>query len=328
MNHISPPRLKSGDTIRVIAPASSLNIISDEVRQHAIKTLDERFGLHVTFGNHCAEVDEFNSSSVASRVADLHDAFADKNVQGILTVLGGYNSNQLLDHLDYELIKNNPKIFCGFSDITALSNAIYRRTTLVTFSGPHFSTFGCKKGMDYTINYFQKCLMDTTEITVESSRDWSDDAWYLDQENRHFFPNNGMAIVNPGHAEGIIIGGNLCTLNLLHGTSYMPNLKDTILFVEDDYLAFPEIFDRDLQWLIMQPDFDKVKGIAIGRFQNESKLPIEKIARICKQKPELSRIPVIANVDFGHTLPLFTLPIGGTAVVDARGELPSLRLGW
>jgi muramoyltetrapeptide carboxypeptidase len=243
-------------------------------------------------------------------------------------VIGGYNCNQLLDSLDYDLIKNNPKILCGFSDITALSCAIYKMASMVTFSGPHFSTFGCIKGMNYTIDYFKKCFMTNEPISVMSSANWSDDEWYLNQENRTFLPNDGFGVINHGKAEGIIVGGNLCTLNLLHGTWYMPNLTDTILFIEDDYLVFPEIFDRDLQSLVMQPGFEGVKGIVIGRFQRASKITFDIIVDICLRKKELLHLPIIANADFGHTMPMFTFPIGGRAILDASTSNPSLIFEW
>ena len=128
-----PDKLKKGDEIRVISPARSLSIISQEMRDIAIKRLTD-IGFKVTYAKHVEEKDDFNSSSIKSRVDDLHSAFKDKNVKGILTVIGGFNSNQILRYLDYDLIKQNPKILCGFSDITALSNAIYRKTGLVTYS--------------------------------------------------------------------------------------------------------------------------------------------------------------------------------------------------
>jgi muramoyltetrapeptide carboxypeptidase LdcA involved in peptidoglycan recycling len=128
----------------------------------------------------------FGSSSIEERIEDLHQAFADESVDIILTTIGGHNCNQLLKHLDYQLIKENPKVIVGYSDITALTNAIHAKTGLITYSGPHFSTFGMKKGVDYTIDYFQKCLMMEDPFTVNPSTHWSDDAWYLDQENRTF----------------------------------------------------------------------------------------------------------------------------------------------
>lgn len=321
-------RLKAGDEVRVIAPSTSLALISNETRQNALNFLQKELGLQVTFSNHCEEKDAFLSSSIISRVSDLHEAFEDENVKAVLTVLGGYNCNQLLDHLDYDLIRKHPKILCGYSDITALSNAIYQKTGLPTFSGPHFSTFGCLRGMEYTVDYFKKCLMSEDCFAIAPSSTWSDDQWYLDQNNRTFFQNvDEMFVINQGRAEGTVVGGNLCTLNLLHGTEYMPSLNNTILFIEDDYLVFPEIFDRDLHSLTMQPEFSMVQGIVIGRFQQASRMTLPILVEICQRKKALTNIPILANADFGHTMPIFTFPIGGKAKISAS-EKSSLLLEW
>ncbi|MCL4380760.1 LD-carboxypeptidase [Candidatus Marsarchaeota archaeon] len=311
-----PKKLKPGDGVRVISPAMSLSIISKEVKEIAIDTL-KNLELNITFSRNSEEIDEFDSSLIQSRIEDIHEAFKDESVKAILTI-GGLNSNQLLKYLDYDLIKANPKIFCGYSDITAIGNAIYAKTKLVTYYGPHFSTFGMSKGLDYTTKYFKKCLCSSKPFAVNPSDSWSDDTWFIDQEKREFIKNDGYLKINSGIAEGRIIGGNLCTLNLLHGTEYMPKLKGSILFLEDDEGSNAQIFDRDLQSLIHQPGFEYVKGIAIGRFQKASDIPESRLIKIIKTKKELNGIPVIANVDCGHTAPRITFPIGGTAKLSAE----------
>jgi muramoyltetrapeptide carboxypeptidase len=312
---IVPQKLKVGDEIRVIAPSRSLSMIDAEIREIANACFSE-MGLKVSFSKNAELVDEFVSSSIGARIEDLHEAFAAKNIKGIFTTIGGYNSNQLLEYIDYEMIMSNSKIFCGFSDITVLSNAMLAKTGLVTYSGPHYSTFGMKKGIDYTKKYFKKCFFNDEPFIVEPSSEWSDDLWFLEQENRTFYKNEGYKIINKGIAEGKIIGGNLCTLNLLQGTDYMPDLSDSILFLEDDELTFPENFDRDLQSLIHLPNFDKVQGIVIGRFQIVSKMTDELLLKIIQSKRALRNIPIVANVDFGHTTPHITFPIGGFAKIN------------
>ncbi|MFA7209478.1 MAG: S66 peptidase family protein [Parcubacteria group bacterium] len=323
-----PKKIKVGDEIRIIAPSRSLGIVSQETRKFAEEAL-AGMGLRISYAKNSEEIDGFRSSSIESRVADLHEAFSDKDVKGILTVIGGFNVNQILKYLDYDLIKNNPKIICGYSDITALSNAIYAKTGLTTYSGPHFSTFGMTKGIEYTSAYFEKCLMREGSFEIMSSDKWSDDAWYLDQENREFIKNEGFYAINAGEATGIIIGGNLCTLNLLQGTEFMPSLKDAILFLEDDDMngkMFPVNFDRDLQSLIYQPGFKDVQGIIIGRFQKGADMTKDKLDKIIKSKKELSKIPIIAGVDFGHTTPQITFPIGGTIRLAAKDGKVKLEI--
>lgn len=307
-----PNKLKNGDEVRVIAPALSLAIISKEVREIAKERFDE-LGLNLTFGKHVEEADEYMSSSITSRISDLHEAFSDKNVKAIFTVLGGFNSNQLLDYIDWNLIKNNPKIFCGYSDITALNNAIFAKTGLVTYSGPHYSSFGQKLYFDYTLEYFKKCLMQADPFKIEPSKKWSDDLWFMEQDKRELIENEDFWVIQEGEANGTILGANLCTFNLLQGTQYMPDIRGSILFLEDDAETKHHTFDRDLQSLIHLPDFSGVRGIVIGRFQKKSSMTKESLSQIIHTKKELSQIPVIGNVDFGHTDPKITFPIGGTA---------------
>ncbi|PIN74166.1 LD-carboxypeptidase [Candidatus Woesearchaeota archaeon CG10_big_fil_rev_8_21_14_0_10_45_16] len=322
-----PAKLKSGDGVRIITPARSLAMpwLNEELQKIAIKRLEE-LGLKVSFSEHVNEIDEFNSSTIKKRVDDLHEAFKDKSIKLIITVIGGFNSNQLLRYLDYDLIKNNPKILCGYSDITALANAIYAKTGLVTYSGLHFFSFGEKRGFDYSLDYFKKCLFSDESFEVLPSKEWSDDLWANDQENREFMKNDGFWIINEGEASGKIIGGNLCTLQLLHGTEYIPNIKGSILFLEDDYEAHVATIDRDIQSIIHQPEFKKVQGIVIGRFQKATKMTKELLTKIIKTKKELNHLPVIANVDFGHTNPMITFPIGGTAKLLAKNKKAKLEI--
>ena len=307
---IFPAKLVEGDEIRVIAPSFSMSIISKETRKYA-KNAFLKIGLNLSFGKNVGECDQFVSSSIESRVDDLHKAFSDPEVKGILTAIGGFNSNQILDSIDWNLIQKNPKIFCGYSDITALQNAIYAKTGLITYSGPHYSTFGDLKSLEYTVEYFKKCLFSDKAFNILPSDQWSDDMWYADQEKRTFIPNTGYLSINPGTAEGTLIGGNLCTLNILQGTKYFPPLDDSVLFLEDDADSHPVNFDRDLLSLIQQSGFEKVKGLVIGRFQKNSKFTDDLLIKIIERKKQLKHLPILANVDFGHTTPMITFPIGG-----------------
>lgn len=322
MQKIIPERLKKGDKVMVIAPARGIKIIGQDCREIARQRL-ESLGLEVVFAPNTTDDnwDYMGSTTVEKRVADIHTAFADKSVKAILTIIGGANSNQLVKFLDYDLIKNNPKIFCGFSDITALHSAIRAKTGLETYYGPHFSSLGMKHGCDYTFNHFIKMLVTDGKDEVEPSEIWSDDLWFLDQEKREFEANEGYWNIHSGQAKGEINGGNLCTFNLLLGTPYRPEFKpDTILFVEDTEVSPLADFERNLQALICQPDFKNVKGLVIGRFQKGSKVTREGLEFILNTKPELKDLPILANVDFGHSSPLLTIPLGGTATLN-NGKL-------
>ena len=318
-----PNKLKPGDEVRIIAPSRSMVILGEDCKKIATERL-EKLGLKVTFGKYVNEADDdYIVAEVKHRAYDLNEAFRDKNVKAILTVIGGFNSNQILDYIDYDLIKENPKILCGFSDITAVLDSIYAKTGLVTYYGPHYSSFGMFKGFEYELDYFKKMFFEDSEVEIKSSDEWSDDAWFIDQENREFIKNNGMFIINEGLAEGEIVGGNLCTLNLLQGTEYMPDIKDKVLFIEDDGSAdknFLVDFDRNLQSLIHLPEFKTVKGIVFGREQKNCNMTKDKWIKMIKNKPELDKIPIIAGADFGHTTPIITFPIGGYAKLKANND--------
>lgn len=315
-----PTKLKQGDEIRIIAPSRSASILSEEGVQLAKEQL-KNFGFTVSFGKHVFDTDIQNSTSIEQRVEDLHEAFRDENVKGILTVIGGFNSNELLPYIDYELIKKNPKVFCGYSDITAIGTAIATQSDFVTYSGPHFSSFQMKKAQDYQTHFFRQCLMQDAPFELKPSERWSDDAWYMDQENRNF-EETVWKTYNDGAASDKLWGGNLCTLNLLQGTKYMPSIENGILFVEDDEMTIPETFARDLTSLVQNAQ--SIKGLVIGRFQRTSKMTEEQLLFILDKHPMLKEIPVLYDVDFGHTQPMFTFPIGGEVQVDASKGL--LRL--
>ena len=164
-------------------------------------------------------------------------------------------------------------------------------------------------------------LFSDAPVEINPSAEWSDDLWFIDQEKRTFMPNDGFWNIHNGKASGTIVGGNLCTFNLLLGTDMRPAFKqDTILMVEDDAGSSAAVFDRNLQALCYQPDFKNVKGLVIGRFQKDSQINREALELIINNKPELKNIPVLANVDYGHATPIITIPLGGRATLD-NGKL-------
>lgn len=299
-----PPRLTPGDEIRIIAPSRSLSIVYESVLTEAVSYLQNN-GYCVTFSEHSRETEYADSASIESRIADIHDAFADTNVKAILCAVGGFNSNQLLEYIDYSIIKDSPKIFCGFSDITALLNAIYSKTGLVTYHGPNFTQFGHIHGREYTDTCFAKCVTDNNTIQLTPSAE-----------------TGAYTVIQEGECEGVIIGGNLCTLNLLQGTDYMPELDNVILFLEDDNIMgeyFVQEFERNLQSLL-QVKNSRIAGVVFGRFTEDCQMSAETITQIVKNKKQLRNIPIIFNADFGHVPSFFTFPIGGTAKISATGN--------
>lgn len=304
------PKLQKGDEIRIVAPSRSLKIVTENIYNSALNYLHNH-GYHVTFSTHSRDIEYADSASIQARVEDLHDAFLDTNVKVILTAIGGFNVNQVLEYIDYSIIQNNPKIICGYSDITALLNTIYAKTGLITYHGPHFSSFGFEHHREYTNEYFEKAVMNNNEYSILPSLE-----------------THKYEVIQEGCCEGTIIGGNLCTLNLLQGTQFMPKLQDVILFLEDDNImgdCFIQEFDRNLQSLLQVKEC-RVMGIVFGRFANDCHLTTEVITQIVKSKKQLKNIPIIFNADFGHVFPFFTFPIGGTAKIVATASKADITI--
>lgn len=304
-----PARLFPGDEIRVIAPSRSMSVIWPVMCDGAVVYWKER-GYHVTFGRRSRELEDFMSPSIDAKVDDIHEAFADPNVKMVISCIGGFNCNSILPRLDYDLIARNPKILCGYSDVTALLNAVHAKTGLVTYHGPHFSTFGLDKDRDYTWKAFMDALSQSAPVQLISS----------DAAGEY-------TVLQPGTCDGTVVGGNLCTLNLLQGTPYMPDLRGKVLFLEDDnimgeYFCFE--FARNLASLLQCEGAQAVAGIVFGRFEESCGMTADVMRRIIRDVVP-TEIPVVFGADFGHVFPMVTFPIGGRVRVEA-GERAVIAL--
>ncbi|MFG1920673.1 LD-carboxypeptidase [Cryptosporangium sp. NPDC048952] len=286
-----PRKLTAGDQVRVVAPSSSLALLPDAVRLAAVGRLESEFGVRVTFGEHVHESGPLGVGPVAGRVADLHDAFADPDVAGIMTVDGGH-ANQLLPHLDYDLIRANPKVLVGFSD--ALQGALVARANLVTYSGPRFSTFG--RDAEATVAAFRSAVFSDEAVSWVPSPG-----------------NQGWWVLQPGTANGPIVGGTLSSVNLLQGTPYWPDLDGAVVVVaEDSVHDFAGGLTSLLQTGIV------VRGLVVGRFPRRTEIPQELLRHIVTTAPQLAGVPVLANVDVGPTDPVYTFPVGGSCYLAAE----------
>ena len=307
-------KLKKGDHIRVVSPSSSIQSIGGFDANVRAKEKLEELGFDVSFSSNYFEHDLFDSASVTSRVEDLHEAFLDPSVDAVLATIGGFNCNELLPYLDYDLIAQNPKIICGYSDTTALLNAIYTKTGIQTYMGPSYSSFKMEAGQDYQTEAWLKAVtQDSYELTPSS--EWSSDAWYLPDTPRTFYPTE-WKVYKAGMASGIAIGGNLSTFALLRGTPYAPQVENYVLFVEEAEGYPPEHFLREFAALLQA--YPNPQAVIIGRFPKECEMTEEILLAILDKHPILQTIPVLYDVDFAHTQPLFTISIGGQVTLDTE----------
>jgi muramoyltetrapeptide carboxypeptidase LdcA involved in peptidoglycan recycling len=319
---IYPAKLKKGDHVRTVTLSQSLGNIT---LNHAetVKRKLATLGLTTSFGANSIEVDQHGSNSVQNRVDDLHNAFADSSVQAILVARGGMNSNQILPYLDFDLIAKNPKIIIGYSDITAIINAIYAKTGLITYSGPGFTSLKDIdfENPDFSFTHWNHHLFETGQIEVKAADKILDTSYSTGKSVTTEYDSDGFWVINPGKATGTIIGSNLCTLNLLQGTSFMTSLQDSILFIEDDHESSAGHFDRDLESLTQLPEFAGVKGLIIGVFEKDSQVNRQILTNLIHNKAILKDLPVLANVNFGHSKPMLTFPIGGKARMELGNEV-------
>ena len=302
---VRPSRLVVGDAIRLISPSKS----AASLRKDIVALAEEKLrilGFKVTWGAHALDSpDALGSTPPECRVSDLHEAFLDPESKAILATRGGFNSNQLLSHIDWDLLRSNPKIFCSFSDGAVLANAIYAKTGLETYLGALFCDFGYPNA-EYLEKSFIEIMCGIGCFEPMFPSVWTEDKWVTTN------PNEGPLILQSGFAQGTCIGGNLSSFCLLSGTSYQPVPEQSVLFIEEDFVSEEDVwmFDRNLQSLIHQPFFQGVCGIVIGKFETASAMTKEKIDFIIRSKKQLTGIPVIWNVDFSHTNPRFILPVG------------------
>lgn len=178
MQKIYPEKLKKGDEIRVISPSSSLTRTGKFEDKLKARERLERLGFMVSFGAHILENDLLESSSIASRLEDFHAAFADKSVKAVLCTIGGFDANELLPYIDWEIVRANPKIFCGFSDITVLHQAIFAKTGLVTYYGPGYIAFLMDELQDFQTAEWLKAVAGDEPYHLAASEVYTSDAWY------------------------------------------------------------------------------------------------------------------------------------------------------
>ncbi len=301
LQKIKPKRLKEGDTIALVTPGS---YISEKELKDCIENL-KQLGFKSVFIDSILNKTGYFSGNDKQRAEELIEMFSRKNIAGIMCARGGYGCARILPLLDYEIIKNNPKVLIGYSEVTALLYGIFSKTGLICFHGPvGISTFN-----EFNINYFKNVLMFPNEGLQLISRP---------EEN-----NSEPVIIASGKAEGEIVGGNLSVVVSLIGTEYDVVTENKIVFLEET-TEEPYRIDRMLTQMLMSGKFDKVAGIALGVFdncepkkENPSFDSSFSLMEVLFDRFSGLDIPVIYGLSFGHIKNKFTIPFGIKAELNA-----------
>ncbi|MBW7887732.1 MAG: LD-carboxypeptidase [Bacteroidetes bacterium] len=303
---IKPAALKKGDTIGIIAPASAPSSF-EKIEKGAVYL--ERLGYRVKLGTHVREVHGFLAGTDEQRAYDIHEMFVDHSVKAIFCVRGGYGTYRLLPLLNYSLIKKNPKILVGYSDITALQLAIYKKTGLISFSGP-MTGVEMWNGIDpYTEENFWRMITSTKKFGTISN-----------PQNMPFSSRN------KGKARGILIGGNLSLICALMGTQYIPSFKNSILFFEE-IEETPARFDRMVNHLRISSAFKETNGILVGELtdikEENAKVTVSADEILNEHFAQFKK-PILQGLAYGHIPRKATIPIGVTAAIDAKNKTLSI----
>jgi muramoyltetrapeptide carboxypeptidase len=290
---VKPAALRPGDTIGIAAPASPFD---QEAFAAGVGVL-ESMGCHVKMSDRLFKRQGYLAGSDAERASLLMELFGDETVKAVFCARGGFGSMRLLSLLDFDEIRKQPKILVGFSDVTALLVALYRKCGLVTFHGPMVTTL--EKGSQRTSSALMAATSSHSPLVLNASR---------------------PVVLNPGHASGPVIGGNLTTLSHLMGTPFEPIFEDHILFLEDRAEAAYRI-DRMLSQLHLGGHLDGLAGVVLGSFDGCG--AEEDLYNIVNGFFQGRPIPVLAGFDIGHGTDNITLPLGLSADLDA--DAGSLR---
>lgn len=287
---IVPDKLKKGDIIGVVAPSNP--IIGDNIEEiKKAKEIIEADGVRVNFSENLFSNTNNYSGTAKEKAEDINNMFADKDVKMIWCAKGGNNSNSTFEYLDFDIIKNNPKIICGYSDITSITNIITEKTGLVTFSSTNFKTIATDE-TDYS---YKQALNRFVQGSLE-------------------FGQNDFKIIKNGEAEGKLIGGNLSLIRGLVCGKYKVDFTDKILFIEElGYETDPAMVSNNLYYMKQNGVFDKIKGLWIGNYEHESGIALEKIVLDCLE--EKYNFPIIKSNNFGHIEKKEVIPIGTKAKI-------------
>ena len=290
-----PEKLKVGDTIGVIAPSEPITAEYKTYLKNSINIF-ENMGFKIKLSKNIYKNTYGYSATPEEKAEDINAMFSDKEVKAIISAVGGDNSFNCLGLIDYDNIKNNPKIICGYSDATIYLEAIYTKTGLVTYHHGEMIDLGRKDKKDFQLSQFKKTLMEGSLGEYEK--------------------NNPYQCLRKGVAEGVIVGGNVPSMVTLLNTEYFPELTDKILFLEVYSTSTDfDLADKYLGVLKYHGVFDKIKGLWIGHYHGDTEQT--KIEDIFMRHLKDYEFPILKCDDFGHDCEKIVIPIGSKIRLDA-----------
>jgi muramoyltetrapeptide carboxypeptidase len=300
MKAIKPKKLKKGDVIGIISPSSS---VEDQTKLEKGVNYLERLGYRVEIGRNVGKFNGYLAGSDDERIDDLHTMFSNKNIKAVFCLRGGYGAARLLDKIDFKLIRNHPKIFVGYSDISSLHLAMFYKTGLITFAGPMVAVDFYEEVSEFTEEMFWKLITSTKKYgRINNPAD----------EN--------ILSLNSGSTNGRIVGGNLSVISGLIGTEYFPNLKDKILLIEE-MGEMPYKIDRMFNQMRLSKMFQGIKGVVIGSFRDCQESDPNKrtltLGEVISEYMTPLKKPVIYNFKHGHLRENITVPVGVTIKLNA-----------
>lgn len=304
---IKPRKLEKGDTIGLISPSSRLPKV--EKYDKIVKQVKE-LGYRIKEGKNARKRYGYLAGTDQERAADLNAMFADDSVDAIMPFRGGWGANRILHLIDYDLIRANPKIMVGFSDITSLLLAIYSQTGLITFHGP----VGKSDWTDYTTSNFKQILSGAPLQPINSSA------------KGVCKPCEKISVISPGKAEGRLMGGNLSVLTAMIGSDYLPDWRGNILFLEDVGEDIYRI-DRMITQLKISGVLDQLSGFIFGQCKNceRSNSYSLTLSQVFDDHIKPLGIPAFSGAMFGHISKMLTFPVGLPAEMDAQTGTIRLR---
>lgn len=315
---MKPKYLLPGGTIGLFAPSNSMDTISKQNIARGIRNL-KNLGYHIRIGK-AVNCPLSNPDGPRLRAEDLMELLLDDSIDGVLAVIGGYNSIELLPFLDYEQIVQCPKPIIGFSDVTALLNVIHCKTGMTTFLGPNFAIFCQLNIPSFTVESFQQMMESEASVELAESAEYADDLWYLHNDvPRQWKVNTGLRCYRLRPFSGRMVGGNLETLLSLAGTDYFPDIRGKVLLIEEANAKPESLIRRELVQLREMGVLSQIAALVCGRFwgwsqQQQTQFWDQMLSAVLRE----TSVPILTNADFGHTDPMLTLPIGGEMIFDGK----------